>query len=67
MVGCLNSDPFKVPSSSRRLFNLFNLALWTMEDGGVTVDPFIIPYYARYTMETYGEHGYLTMDEGFIH
>ena len=61
MAGCLNDDPFKVPSSSRRIINLFNLALWTMEDGGETIIPFIMVYYARYTMETYGNNGFLTM------
>ena len=47
MVGCLNDDPFKVPSSSRRIINLFNLALWTMEDGGETIIPFIGSHNAR--------------------
>ena len=37
MVGCLNSDPFKVPSSSRRLFNLFNLAHSVMAYHGIMV------------------------------
>ena len=67
MVGCLNDDPFKVPSSYGRLIKLFYLALWTMEDGGETIIPFIMVYYARYTMESYGHDGFFHHDEGFIH